>query len=186
VTGMSEPSHAGRDRTVTMPAGPRGTARPSVAFCGWMSRGACLGEDPELFFPIAAKGPALHQISAAKRICQRCAVRALCLTYAVENRQSGIWGGTTSEERFAMREPSRAGTAASKPAASPAPACRNMPSQPAGLTPHAPLAPIRNPSIRSWADTRGQTAAEAATGDAELAVQPERPKTEIWYHDKQK
>jgi WhiB family redox-sensing transcriptional regulator len=102
VTGTSEPDQAGRDRAAGMPAGSRG-----VAFCGWMSRGACVGEDPELFFPIAATGSALYQISAAKRVCQRCTVRALCLTYAVETGQSGIWGGTILEERFAMREPSR-------------------------------------------------------------------------------
>jgi WhiB family redox-sensing transcriptional regulator len=43
---------------------------------GWMSRGACPREDPELFFPIAAAGPALQQISAAKTVCSRCTVHA--------------------------------------------------------------------------------------------------------------
>jgi WhiB family redox-sensing transcriptional regulator len=41
-----------------------------------MSRGACPREDPELFFPIAAAGPALQQISAAKTVCSRCTVHA--------------------------------------------------------------------------------------------------------------
>lgn len=107
VTGISEPNQAGRERAAGMPAGPAGAACWSTASSGWMSRAACLGEDSSLLFPVAATGPAVQQISAAKRVCERCTVRASCLTYAVETRQSGIWGGTTLEERFAMREPSR-------------------------------------------------------------------------------
>jgi WhiB family redox-sensing transcriptional regulator len=70
---------------------------------GWMPRGACRGEDPELFFPITAAGPALAQVLAAKAICFQCAVRAACLSYALATGQAGIWGGTTQEERHAMR-----------------------------------------------------------------------------------
>ena len=80
---------------------------PSSQFPGsspsWMPGGACQGEDPELFFPIAATGPALAQVIAAKAVCFRCAVRAACLAYALATRQAGIWGGTTQEERHAMR-----------------------------------------------------------------------------------
>jgi WhiB family redox-sensing transcriptional regulator len=72
---------------------------------GWMPWGACQGEDPELFFPIAAAGPALAQVFAAKAVCFRCAVRAACLSYALATGQAGIWGGTTQEERHAMRRP---------------------------------------------------------------------------------
>jgi WhiB family transcriptional regulator, redox-sensing transcriptional regulator len=80
---------------------------PSSEFSpGWMPRGACHGEDPELFFPIAAAGPALVQVIAAKAVCFRCAVRAACLSYALATRRAGIWGGTTQEERHAMRRPS--------------------------------------------------------------------------------
>ena len=70
----------------------------------WMSRGACQREDPELFFPIATKGAALHQVSAAKAICLGCTVRAACLAYGLATGQDGIWGGTTWDERYAMRE----------------------------------------------------------------------------------
>jgi WhiB family redox-sensing transcriptional regulator len=72
---------------------------------GWMPASACQGEDPELFFPIAATGPALAQVIAAKAVCFRCAVRAACLAYALATGQAGIWGGTTQEERHAMRRP---------------------------------------------------------------------------------
>jgi WhiB family redox-sensing transcriptional regulator len=68
-----------------------------------MPASACQGEDPELFFPIAATGPALAQVIAAKAVCFRCAVRAACLAYALATGQAGIWGGTTQEERHAMR-----------------------------------------------------------------------------------
>jgi WhiB family transcriptional regulator, redox-sensing transcriptional regulator len=70
---------------------------------GWMPRGACRGEDPELFFPINVVGPALVQVFAAKAVCFRCAVRAACLSFALATGQAGIWGGTTQEERHAMR-----------------------------------------------------------------------------------
>ena len=73
---------------------------------GWMPRDACRGEDPELFFPITASGRALAQGLAAKAVCFRCAVRAAFLSYALATGQAGIWGGTTQEERQAMRRPS--------------------------------------------------------------------------------
>jgi WhiB family transcriptional regulator, redox-sensing transcriptional regulator len=83
---------------------------PSSLFAGgspgWMPRGACQGEDPELFFPVTAAGPALAQVFAAKAVCFRCAVRAACMSYALATGQAGIWGGTTQEERDAMRQSS--------------------------------------------------------------------------------
>jgi WhiB family transcriptional regulator, redox-sensing transcriptional regulator len=78
---------------------PVKTARGSP---GWMARGACQHADPELFFPNATRGAALEQVSAAKAVCTVCAVRAACLSFAVDTRQDGIWGGTTSEERRAL------------------------------------------------------------------------------------
>ena len=72
-----------------------------------MSRGACREADPELFFPIAAgTGPAARQAEAAKAVCALCAVRANCLSYALEAMTEGIWGGTTWDERSAARGPS--------------------------------------------------------------------------------
>ena len=78
----------------------------AVGSPGWMSWGACHAEDPELFFPIAEAGAALTQVFAAKAVCFRCTVRARCLSYALATRQTGIWGGTTQEERHAMRRSS--------------------------------------------------------------------------------
>lgn len=66
----------------------------------WCHRAACRGEDPELFFPIGAAGPALVQIARAKQVCARCPVRAACLRFALVTGQDyGIWGGLTEDER---------------------------------------------------------------------------------------
>ena len=53
----------------------------------WRDRAACLGVDPELFFPIGNTGPALLQIEEAKVVCGRCEVVEPCLSWAVESRQ---------------------------------------------------------------------------------------------------
>jgi WhiB family transcriptional regulator, redox-sensing transcriptional regulator len=80
-----------------------------VRSLGWMSRGACLQADPELFFPIAAgTGSAARQVEAAKAVCGQCAVRTNCLSYALAVMPEGIWGGTTLDERrMARRRPPR-------------------------------------------------------------------------------
>lgn len=77
--------------------------RTRGGFRDWMSRSACHGTDTELFFPIAATGRALEQIDSAKAVCGRCTVREDCLSYALATMQHGIWGGTTWDERAAMR-----------------------------------------------------------------------------------
>lgn len=100
MTDMTQLAHASHGRTHAGPGD--GGARCSAGSLTWMSRGACQAEDPELFFPIAAQGPAISQIRAARAVCQRCAVAALCLAYALQTSQAGIWGGTTEEERRAM------------------------------------------------------------------------------------
>jgi WhiB family redox-sensing transcriptional regulator len=70
----------------------------------WMSRGACLQADPGLFFSVEAEaGGAARRAAAAKAVCRLCAVRDNCLSYALETRPEGIWGGTTAEERRTAR-----------------------------------------------------------------------------------
>jgi WhiB family transcriptional regulator, redox-sensing transcriptional regulator len=73
----------------------------------WRDHAACSGLDPDLFFPVSASGASLTDIEAAKRICRRCPVTTQCLRWALELGQvSGIWGGTTEEERRALRRAS--------------------------------------------------------------------------------
>lgn len=88
-------------------AGQGTMMRAGAGFSRWMSQGACRGEDPEIFFPVAAHGPALAQASAAKAVCRRCAVSAACLSFGLETRQEGIWGGATLDERRAARRRQR-------------------------------------------------------------------------------
>ncbi|MDH2429629.1 WhiB family transcriptional regulator [Sphaerisporangium sp. TRM90804] len=79
---------------------------PDVA---WLRRAACLSEDPELFFPISAKGPGHTQLERAKAVCHRCPVQATCLDYAMDTGQEyGIWGGTDPDERRAEAARKRA------------------------------------------------------------------------------
>ena len=73
----------------------------------WMSHGACHDADTELFFPVATAGRALEQVNSAKAVCVRCKVRTDCLSYALQTMQHGIWGGTTPDERAALRAVSR-------------------------------------------------------------------------------
>ncbi|WMX69480.1 WhiB family transcriptional regulator [Streptomyces collinus] len=62
-----------------------------------------MDEDPELFFPVGTAGPALRDVSAAKRVCERCPVTDQCLSFALSSGQaSGVWGGTGEEERDAL------------------------------------------------------------------------------------
>ena len=71
---------------------------------GWRERAACIGQNPELFFPIGSAGPALTQAAAAKAVCAQCAVREECLHFALRTGQEyGIWGGLTEDERQYIR-----------------------------------------------------------------------------------
>lgn len=67
----------------------------------WMTRAACYGSDPGLFFPAVAAGP---EVDAAKAVCADCSVRVDCLLYALnEGEEHGIWGGLDETERLQFR-----------------------------------------------------------------------------------
>ncbi len=70
----------------------------------WRGLGACLEEDPELFFPLSPRGPGQEQIALAKQVCGRCGVTEACLSFALSSGQEfGVWGGLSEEERRALR-----------------------------------------------------------------------------------
>jgi WhiB family redox-sensing transcriptional regulator len=74
----------------------------------WVHRARCKDEDPELFFPVGSTGPAATQADMAKAICFECDVRCECLEWALRtNQDSGVWGGTSEEERRALRRARR-------------------------------------------------------------------------------
>ena len=71
---------------------------------GWAAMGACRHYDPDLFFPIAPRGPAAVQLAQAKQVCAHCPVQDHCLEYALETGQKfGVWGGASEEERRLIR-----------------------------------------------------------------------------------
>jgi WhiB family redox-sensing transcriptional regulator len=70
----------------------------------WRRDAICRDTDPDLFFPVGTTGNALVQIDRAKEVCDQCPVKVDCLDYALEtNQDSGIWGGTSEEERRILR-----------------------------------------------------------------------------------
>ena len=70
----------------------------------WRDVAACRDTDPDLFFPVGTTGAAVDQIAAAKAVCDSCLGKEACLQFAIENNQdSGVWGGTSEEERRKLR-----------------------------------------------------------------------------------
>ena len=70
----------------------------------WRRDSSCRDTDPELFFPVGTTGQALVQIANAKAVCAQCPVSTACLEFALTtNQDSGIWGGTSEEERRKLR-----------------------------------------------------------------------------------
>ena len=64
----------------------------------WRQRGACVGLDPDVFYPLSDE-----EAEEAKAICATCAVREPCLEFALATREAeGVWGGTTGRERRRM------------------------------------------------------------------------------------
>ena len=71
----------------------------------WRDLAQCRDTDPDLFFPVGTTGPAIEQIENAKAVCRECEAQSLCLEYALStNQDSGVWGGTSEEERRQLRK----------------------------------------------------------------------------------
>lgn len=58
----------------------------------------CASGDPERFFPDSEA-----QVAAAKKHCRGCHVLDGCLAYALTHKVSGVWAGTTGDEREDQR-----------------------------------------------------------------------------------
>ena len=61
---------------------------------------------PHVFFPEDEPDTYLRRklVAVAKEVCNDCPVRLRCFDYALSAHMQGIWGGTTAEERQALRE----------------------------------------------------------------------------------
>jgi WhiB family redox-sensing transcriptional regulator len=74
----------------------------------WIERARCIGEDPELFFPVGSSLPAMEQAERAKAVCRECPVIETCLAWALDTCQdAGVWGGLDEEERREIRRARR-------------------------------------------------------------------------------
>ena len=62
---------------------------------GWHNRAACKGSDPNIFYDPA-------RTDEAKAVCAGCPVAGPCLREAFENREQGVWGGLTEDERIKL------------------------------------------------------------------------------------
>lgn len=71
----------------------------------WRDEACCRDTDPEQFFPVGNAWDVVRIVDAAKAVCGPCPVREACLQYAVEtNQDTGVWGGTSEEERRKLRK----------------------------------------------------------------------------------
>lgn len=70
----------------------------------WRQLASCRSTNPDLFFPVGTTGLAVDHIQAAKAVCGQCPVNAVCLEFALAtNQDSGVWGGTSEDERRSLR-----------------------------------------------------------------------------------
>jgi WhiB family redox-sensing transcriptional regulator len=77
----------------------------SIEHDEWRDHASCRDTNPDLFFPVGTTGPAIEQIEQAKAVCRACPVQSPCLEFAmVTNQDSGVWGGTSEEERRKLRK----------------------------------------------------------------------------------
>ena len=61
----------------------------------------CASADPEAFF--LERGAARWEVDIAKKVCNSCMLIGVCREWAIENKEMGIWGGTTEFERRRIR-----------------------------------------------------------------------------------
>lgn len=68
--------------------------------------------DPDIFNPDYEDPHKGLKEAAAKKICGECVHKIDCMLYALDKRESGVWGGTSERQRRRMRNNGyRTGTA---------------------------------------------------------------------------
>lgn len=90
-----------RSERVCRLLGELGFSGPGMA--GWREQGACLGVDPELFYPVGEGVAVARQTEQARQVCAGCPVRAECLADVLATEDPalrwGIVGGLSPVER---------------------------------------------------------------------------------------
>lgn len=61
----------------------------------------CATTDPELFYPEKSQW---QQSEQAKNLCLTCDMVDACFMWGLHHEEYGVWGGTTSVERRALRK----------------------------------------------------------------------------------
>lgn len=125
----------------------------------WRLHAACRDADPELFFPISTSGPGRRQAEQAKRVCGTCPAQPECLAWALDHGVTdGVWGGTTADQRRAIRGCRRLPV--------PSPAAGDSGSCQLAGTPEPPThAPARPPDVRHGSQPPGGFARAFRTAD---------------------
>lgn len=89
-----------------------GFSRPGSV--GWRRDAACVGRDPELFYPVDEDTHQVARIDRAKQVCAGCPVQRVCLADAMAcedpEMRWGVVGGLSPAERSAVFEARRANT----------------------------------------------------------------------------
>lgn len=68
----------------------------------WQDSAACNGLNDDTFFPLSETEEYARVIG--EKYCDRCPVRAECLSDGVLTRSRGVWAGTTSDLRAKLRK----------------------------------------------------------------------------------
>jgi WhiB family redox-sensing transcriptional regulator len=67
-----------------------------------LARCAVVGADPDIFFMDDKDEPNYNAVKTemAKNICYQCPIQKQCLQFAIKEEMEGVWGGTTTRERY--------------------------------------------------------------------------------------
>jgi WhiB family redox-sensing transcriptional regulator len=70
----------------------------SLELPAFFDEAICLGAEPSIF-----DGDSLTDVLEAKKICSACPIQAMCLDWATQTQDAGVWGGSTPDERKKLR-----------------------------------------------------------------------------------
>lgn len=71
----------------------------------WRGHAACVGKNPELFFPTTGSAKSAIALDQAKAVCAGCRVQETCLRWAIRTESDyGVWGGIGESERRSLQQ----------------------------------------------------------------------------------